>query len=151
MAGEYGKLFITDMQVVDDDLDNEGPAIGEVRPQNISSPYGLMRAADVDVSKVHMAFSWIGSTTDRVHWVNEHAHDYDEILMWMGSDPDHPKDLGGEISIDIEGENHRVTTTGSVYIPAGTRHCPLDFVRVDRPFTFIALSLNGSYGSADDE
>lgn len=147
MTRNYDNLFITDMKVVNDDLDNEGPAIGEVRPANISDPFGLMRAADVPSSTVHMAFSWIGSTSESVHWVNEHVHDYDEVLIWMGSDPENPHDLGGEISLDIEGENHRVTTTGSVYIPAGTRHCPLDFVRVDRPFSFIALSLSGAYSS----
>lgn len=149
MSGKYDHLFVSQMEIINDDLDNEGPAIGEVRPANISDPYGLMRAADVDPSKVHMAFSWIGPTTEPVHWVVEHAHDYDEILMWMGSDPANLHDLGGEISIDIDGENHRVTTTGSVYIPAGTQHCPLEFIEVWRPFTFIALSLAGSYGSGE--
>lgn len=147
MTGKYDHLFVTHMSIVNEDLDNEGPAIGEVRPANISDPFGLMREADVDASRVHMAFSWIGATAERVHWVDEHVHDYDEILMWMGSDPQNLHDLGAEISMTIEGEEHRVTTTGSVYVPAGLHHCPLDFVRVDRPFTFIALSLNGSYGS----
>ncbi len=147
MTGTHEHLFIRDMKVVNDDLDNEGPAIGEIRPANISDPFGLMRAADVPGAPVHMAYSWIGSTSDRVHWVNEHVHDYDEVLMWMGSDPANPHDLGGEISIDLEGENYRVTTTGSLYIPAGMRHCPLDFIRVDRPFQFIAMSMGGSYGS----
>lgn len=81
MGEKYNHLFVYQMQVINDDLDNEGPAIGEVRPASISDPYGLMRAAEVDVSKVHMALSWIGATTDRVHWVVEHEHDYDEILM----------------------------------------------------------------------
>lgn len=35
----------------------------------------------------------------------------------------------------------------SVYIPAGTRHCPLGFNRVDRPFRFSALSLSTEYAS----
>lgn len=147
MAGKYDHLFITDMKVINEDLDNEGPAAGQIRPANISDPHGLMRAADIAGSKVHMAYSWIGSTSDRVHWVDPHAHAYDEILMWMGSDPDNLKDLGGTIAMTIEDEEHLITTTGSVYIPAGTRHCPLDFVEVHRPFTFISLSLDGHYGS----
>ncbi len=149
VPGRYDHLFVTDMATINEDLDNEGPAIGQVRPATISDPYGLMRAADVEGSKVHMAFSWIGSTADRVHWVDPHVHDYDEVLMWMGSDPADPKDLGATLSMTIEGEEHLVTTTGSVYIPAGTRHCPLDFVEVHRPFTFIALSLQGAYGSVE--
>jgi len=80
-TGRYGHLFIENMKVINDDLDNEGPAIGQVRPPSISDPWGLMRAADVPGSAVHMAFSWIGRTSERVHWVDAHAHDYDEVLV----------------------------------------------------------------------
>ncbi|MBS0397878.1 MAG: hypothetical protein JSR95_04280 [Proteobacteria bacterium] len=147
MAGRFEHLFTRNMKIVNDDLDNEGPAIGEVRPANIGDPFGLLRAVDIPGATVHMAYSWIGPTDKRIHWVNEHVHDYDEVLVWLGSDPANPHDLGGEISIDIGGENYRVTTTGSLYIPAGIRHCPLDFMRVERPFQFFALSLNKVYGS----
>lgn len=146
---EYDKLFVRSMRIASDDLDNEGPAIGEVRPGNISDPFALMSSEDVPASSVHMAYSWIMPTSSRVHWVNEHAHDYDEVLMWMGSDPTDPHDLGGEIALDIDGETHLVTTTGSVFIPGGVKHCPLEFVHVERPFSFIALSLGGgAYASS---
>ena len=143
MAGAYDHLFIRDMKIVNDDLDNEGPAIGEVRPANISDPFGLMRAADVPGSPVHMAYSWIGATSDRVHWVNEHVHDYDEVLMFLGNDPDDKDDLGAEIYMTIEGEKHVITTTSSVFIPAGTKHCPLGFHHVERPFRFMAVAMDG--------
>lgn len=147
MAGKYAHLFIRNMKVVNDDLDNEGPAIGEVRPANISDPWGLMRGADIPGAPIHIAYSWIGPTKERVHWVNAHQHDYDEILIWLGSDPKNPFDLGGEISIDIGGENYRVTTSGSLLIPAGVPHCPLAFMRVERPFQFMALSMASAYES----
>lgn len=40
-------------------------------------------------------------------------------------------------------ERHIITTSGSVYIPAGLKHCPLGFNRVDRPFRFLAIALSG--------
>ncbi|MBW4720444.1 hypothetical protein [Saccharothrix obliqua] len=148
--GKYDHLFVQNMLECADDLVNEGAAAGGERPANISNPFGLMRGIDVDASKVHMAYSWINPTSERVHWVNDHEHTYDEVLMWMGSDPDNLHDLGAELYLDIEGERHTVTTTGSVYIPAGLRHCPLGFNSVTRPFTFIALSLNPDYASDEN-
>ncbi|RKT54632.1 hypothetical protein C8E97_3279 [Saccharothrix australiensis] len=148
--GKYDHLFVEHMRECADDLVNEGAAAGGERPANIGDPFGLMRGIDVAASKVHMAYSWINPTAERVHWVNDHEHAYDEVLMWMGSNPEDVHDLGAELYLDIEGERHTVTTTGAVYIPAGTRHCPLGFNHVERPFTFIALSLNPEYASDEN-
>ncbi|WP_166349693.1 hypothetical protein [Phytoactinopolyspora limicola] len=150
MAGRYDHLFVRHMKECSDDLVNEGAVAGLPRPGNVGDPFALMRSADVDLSQVHMAYSWISETDQQVHWVNDHEHDYDEVLMWMGNNPDDIHDLGAEIYLDIEGERHVITTTGSVYIPAGTRHCPLGFISVSRPFSFIALSLNGAYSSDEN-
>jgi hypothetical protein len=30
-----------------------------------------------------------------------------------------------------------------VYIPAGLKHCPPGFNRIDRPFRFLAIALSG--------
>ena len=38
-----------------------------------------------------------------------------------------------------------ITTSGSIFIPAGVKHCPLGINRVWRPFTFHALSLASTY------
>ncbi|MGH3587484.1 MAG: hypothetical protein ACRDQ0_14285 [Pseudonocardia sp.] len=148
--GTYDHLFVTRMVECADDLVNEGAAAGEPRPGNISDPFGLMRAADVAQSTVHMAYSWIHPTDEPVHWVNVHEHTYDEVLFWTGNNPDDVHDLGGELYLDIEGERHVVTTTGAVFIPAGVRHCPLGFQKVTRSFSFCALSLNGSYSSDEN-
>ncbi|RKS77029.1 hypothetical protein BZB76_2398 [Actinomadura pelletieri DSM 43383] len=148
--GKYDHLFITEMLECGDDLVNEGAAAGGERPANIGLPFGLMRGADVEASQVHMAYSWINPTSSKIHWVNDHQHTYDEVLMWMGNDPDDVHDLGAELYLDIEGERHTVTTTGAVYIPAGIRHCPLGFNYVNRPFTFISLSLSPTYSSDEN-
>ncbi|MGH8967542.1 MAG: hypothetical protein ACRDXB_19755 [Actinomycetes bacterium] len=145
MPGKYDHLFVTDMKSCDEDMVYEGEAAGEEKLANVGDGYALMRKADVPESKIYATHVWIHESDERQTWVHEHVHDYDEVLMWKGNDPDNVKDLGGEIFMTIEGEEHRITTTGSVYIPAGVKHCPLGFVRVDRPFTFSALVLDGDY------
>lgn len=147
----YADLFVRNMRSCAADFIYEGEPAGLPNPQNITEPMGLMRAADVPGSKVHMSHCWITPTSTPVHWVDEHAHDYDEILVWMGADPANPHDLGGEVTFTIEGVEHRVTTSGSVYVPAGTQHCPLGFISVDRAFTFSALSLSPAYSAGEDD
>lgn len=150
MTTPYEHLFVRDMPNCGDDFSNEGDAAGLPTPPNAGTPLGLMRADEVPESTIHMSHTWISEGDESHQWVSEHQHDFDEILIWTGSDPERPGDLGAEIYLDIEGVRHVITTSGSVYIPAGVRHCPLGFTRVDRPFNFSALSLNPSYDSDEN-
>ncbi|MGH3243560.1 MAG: hypothetical protein ACRDNL_24495 [Spirillospora sp.] len=151
MTSPYEHLFVRKMQNCLDDLVNEGAAAGVVEPGNVGPALALMRAKEVPQSKIHMTYTWIGKCDDPVQWVKEHEHDYDEVLIWHGNDPDDVDDLGAEIYLDIEGVRHTITTSGAVYLPAGVRHCPLGFNRVDRPFRFSALSLSPAYESDEHE
>lgn len=143
-------LFVKHMPNIGADFSNEGDAAGLPTPPNVGVPFGLMRAEEVPQSQIHMSHTWITESSEPHLWVTEHEHDYDEILIWTGSDPDNPEDLGAELVIEVAGVPHTVTTSGSLYIPAGTRHCPLSFTRVTRPFNFSALSLSPSYDSDED-
>ena len=62
-----------------------------------------------------------------------HTHDYDEIIAFFGTNLDDPSDLGAEAELWLEDERHIITRSSLVFIPAGLRHCPLTFLRVDRP------------------
>jgi hypothetical protein len=65
-----------------------------------------------------------------------HAHDFDEYLLFHGTDPAHPEELGGEVEFWLEGEKHVFTKSTAVFIPAFWYHTPMAFPRVDRPFWF---------------
>ena len=62
-----------------------------------------------------------------------HSHDYDEVIAFFGTNHDDPYDLGAEVELWLGDEKHIVTKTSLVFIPAGLKHCPLIFLRVDRP------------------
>lgn len=151
MTSPYEHLFVRKMPSCIDDLVNEGAAAGVVDPANVGPALALMRSKEVPESKIHLTYTWIGTCDEPVQWVKEHEHDYDEVLIWHGNDPDDVDDLGAEIYLDIEGVRHTITTSGAVYIPAGVRHCPLGFTRVVRPFRFSALSLSPNYASDEHE
>ncbi|MDA3147294.1 hypothetical protein JSO19_07860 [Leucobacter sp. UCMA 4100] len=145
MTSEYQHLF-TDLTVITKGaMSNEGEAAGLDDPKNLGEGFWLMSALQVPESKINMSHIWIHESDEEAYWVNPHVHDYDEILIWTGSNPDDPRDLGAEIYMEIEGERHIITTSGSVYIPAGTVHCPLGWNKVTRPFRFSALSLAPTY------
>lgn len=146
MTKKYDHLFVRDMPVIaEGEMDSD--ATGDDIPANLGEGFWLVHERLFPESQVNMSHVWIGETDQPSHWVDPHVHDYDEVLIWTGSDPENPRDLGAEIYLDIEGERHVITTSGSVYIPAGVIHCPLGWNRVDRPFRFSALSLSPSYRS----
>jgi mannose-6-phosphate isomerase-like protein (cupin superfamily) len=81
----------------------------------------------------HMNTAWYlkaAPTLENVPHIHEHD---DEIIGFLGSNPDDPVDLGGEVEIWIENERHIITRSAMVFVPAGLKHCPLILRRVDRP------------------
>jgi hypothetical protein len=62
-----------------------------------------------------------------------HTHDYDEIIAFIGTNHDDPYDLGAEVELWLGDEKHIINRTSLVFIPAGLKHCPLTFLKVDRP------------------
>jgi hypothetical protein len=100
-------------------------------------------------SNVYVEFGWIWDvpTPNPLHL--EHAHNYDQIALHIGSDPHHPEDLGGEMDIMVGGENINTNKTHGLYLPKGVRHAPLTWKRVDRPILEMTIILGtGSHEEA---
>ena len=71
--------------------------------------------------------------------VKEHAHDYDEAIAYVGTDPQNPFDLGGEVELWIDGKKNVIDRSFIAFIPAGVKHGPLTIRKIDKPiFHFIA-------------
>ena len=63
-----------------------------------------------------------GSTPDLQE---PHSHDFDEYLVFLGTDPDDHFDLGGEVELWVGDEKRLLTRSCAVFVPAGVPHCPL--------------------------
>lgn len=83
---------------------------------------------------------------DPVEW--EHKHEFDEILCFIGTDPQNPHELGGEIDFYIGGEKHNFTKNTTIFVPKGVKHCPFYHKRVDRPFLLVVFAVNKKYPTA---
>ena len=79
-----------------------------------------------------------------------HVHDYDEIIAFFGTDLNDPKDLGAEVELWLDDEMHIITKSSLVFVPAGLKHCPLTFLRVDRPVFHFTTGPGKIYFDKND-
>lgn len=92
----------------------------------------------------HMNTAWYFKETTTLEAVS-HTHDVDEIIGFFGNDPANPYDLHGEIELWLEDEQHILTTSCMIFVPAGMKHCPLILRRVDQPMFHFTTVPGGKY------
>ena len=78
-----------------------------------------------------------------------HAHDFDELFLFFGTDPHDTLNLGGEVEFWLgegdEAEKFVTTKATAAWIPGGVVHNPTYFRRVDRPLMWVVIALTGEY------
>jgi len=103
-----------------------------------------------DMEGFKLNFTWAFHTgLGKWHEKDPHVHPNDEVLLFVGLDPDNPDYLGAEIEIAMgeEQEIHVFDTPTVVVAPKGLVHCPLITRRVDKPYSFSAISLNTEHAT----
>ena len=98
-----------------------------------------------------MNTAWYYAVPEKDPVFEEHAHDSDELIGFIGSDPEDPYNLNAEIVVSINGEDHLLTKSSIIFVPAGLPHARISIKRVDRPvFHFSVVTSrsydNGAYG-----
>ncbi len=77
-----------------------------------------------------------------------HSHpDGDEMLIYVGFDPDRPEYLGAEVEHDVgkEYEKHVFRVPTACCFPRNVVHCPQITLKCDKPYGFIVLSLEPNH------
>ncbi len=75
----------------------------------------------------------------------QHVHDHDETVGFFGTDTSRVFDLGGEIEFWLEDEKYLLTQSCLIFIPPGMKHCPIKFLRIDRPIFHFVIATGGEY------
>ena len=75
-----------------------------------------------------------------------HTHDFGETLGFVGSITSTPRALGGEIEFWLEDDRYILDKSCLIFVPAGMKHLPLIFRRVDSPIFFWTASDSKKYG-----
>jgi len=78
-----------------------------------------------------------------------HAHDFDELFLFFGTDPHDTLNLGGEVEFWLgegdEAEKFVSTKPMGAWVPGGVVHNPVYFRRVDRPIMWVVIALTSEY------
>jgi hypothetical protein len=101
----------------------------------------LMSNTLVPGSHTYIETGWALAMPDPATHIYEHVHDYDEIVIHMGSDPNHQEDLGGEVDFYIDGEPVTINTTSAVFVPKGVKHGPITWKKFTRPHFQLTVML----------
>ncbi|MBN1177544.1 MAG: hypothetical protein JXA51_07685 [Dehalococcoidales bacterium] len=77
-----------------------------------------------------------------------HRHDYEEIFLFLGTNPEDTTDLGAEVDFWLgEGDERdkvTFTTSSSIYIPPNLVHFPQVWRNVKRPVMTIVIMPTAS-------
>lgn len=76
--------------------------------------------------------------------IDEHVHDYDEVVLHLGIDPENREDLGAEVEIMMDGQPVTIDKTSALFVPRGVKHGPLTWKRFDRPHIEMTIMLGAS-------
>lgn len=108
-----------------------------------------LMTADESVQKgfFHVDCSWLWSGAAKEPAGQPHVHDFNQVIGLVGGTPEDPHDLGGEITVWLDGNKEVITRSSLIFIPAGVVHGPFMVNRVDRPIFFVDVAMTGTYSS----
>jgi hypothetical protein len=75
----------------------------------------------------------------------EHSHDFDEIIGFLGSDPHKPDALNAEIRFFLGNEEITILKSCIIYIPRGLKHSPIIVPKLDRSIIHFSGGNGGDY------
>ncbi len=129
MAGEKYRKYVKELS-----FQNDGPGFYRQVTELSGAPFGL----DFHVRYgAYWAPGYMGEEPYRPH-----KHDYNQVMLWLGTDATNLGELGAEVELYLgeEGEKHMITSSTAVTVPAGLVHFPANITRMNRRFVFMTLS-----------
>jgi hypothetical protein len=142
---EYSKYIISDPKPLSPELE-EKLRVEKAKSKSTVKLTRLMSADDEivkDFFYVDCNWLWGGSAEGPTE--EPHTHEFDEVIGFIGSNRDDYRDLGGKISIWLDGKEEVLTQTCLIFVPAGVQHCPILFHRIDKPIFFVTIAPVGKY------
>ena len=95
-------------------------------------------------SPVFIDINWRKEITNPNPITEPHSHPFDQIVLYIGSDPNNPQGLGGEFEFQLDDEKYKFDTTTAIFVPRGVTHTG-KHIRVNRPFICLGVSFTGKY------
>jgi hypothetical protein len=74
-----------------------------------------------------------------------HEHDFDQMIGFLGGNPQNIGDFRAEVEFWMGGEKLVITQPTFIRVPKGMSHGPLIFKRIDLPIMFLDMPLAPTY------
>ncbi len=108
--------------------------------QVIADQVAVAGGSDLDGTDFSLGWSYL---TEPFLMVGDaHTHDFDQIIFFLGGDPNNISEFGAEVEMHLDNKKQVINYTSCVYIPAGLSHGPLDVKIVNKPVMFIDITLS---------
>lgn len=157
-------IFYTSMAVRPDPAEKRDPSlprytiISETKEKSVTPPPSTTMKSkrllhiedDMAKGSFYVDFVWLYEGYGQAP-AEEHDHEWGELIAMTGCDPEHPYDVGGSFSIDLEGETYPINKSTLVCIPAHVMHCPWKFIEVKKPTLVFSASPSGMYYSSEKD
>jgi hypothetical protein len=92
-------------------------------------------------SNTYIEIGWIYEMPEPNPHIESHSHNYDEIVLHIGADPQNPDYLGAEIEFVVGNEKLTIDKTSSLFIPKNVKHGPLTWKKVEKPHIEMVVML----------
>jgi len=87
-------------------------------------------------------YSEAGWLTDAFKSDGLFTHESDELMVFIGGNPDDPENLNAEITLQIENDTLSITKTCFVFVPGGAAHGNLNIISLNTPVYHYICHLN---------
>lgn len=108
--------------------------------QVIAPQMGAFGARDLNGADFSLGWSFL--TQPFLMVAEPHKHDFDQVIFFMGGDPNNVGDYDAEVEMGLENTVHLINYPACVYVPKGLMHGPLNIKRVTKPIMFIDITLS---------
>jgi len=143
-GGEYGKYFVQTLQYPDGMATPDFAELYRKFSNRI-----LWMDGNVCPGAFQMNTAWYYAVPERDPIFTEHSHPYTELIGFFGSDPADPYNLNAELIFTLNGEEHRLTRSTMIFIPADMPHNPMRILRVDKPMFHFSVVTGSIYNGED--
>jgi hypothetical protein len=123
-----------------------GEYIVELKPgysmyKQVTAPQvGAFGAKDLNGADFSLGWSFL--TAPFLMVADAHKHDFDQVIFFMGGDPNNVVDFDAEVEMTLGDTKYSITYPACVYIPKGLMHGPLNIKRVTKPFMFFDITIS---------
>ena len=100
-----------------------------------------------------LTLGWSFLTEPLLMIPKSHKHDYDQIICFIGGDPNDIRNFDAlvEFSLGEEEEVQVIDSTSFVWIPKGLAHGPLNIKTVNKPIMFMDIVMDSTQSGVSEK